>query len=281
MLMVPMQGTTTSKMKYLSLSIGLLIFLVGISPLSAQGVSSIAQGFQTSDSNIVAGAMVSLKTNTPNTVELSSSSNADALVGVVGDKSLLELSNGTSSVQIVTNGVTPTLVSDINGTVTTGDKITSSPIAGVGMKATTSAVVIGTAQANLATAKTGTRTITDKSGRTRDVKIGAIMLQVDKVFYEPQQNDSSYLPPAFQQLANSIAGRQVSPIRVVVAALLVILLFITITILLYSSVRASIISIGRNPLSENAVRKSLLEVGLTVIGVFAFTVIVIYLLLTV
>lgn len=279
--MAPLRQTTTSKMKYLSLSVGLLIFLLGISPLSAQGVSSIAQGFQTTDNNIVSGAIVSLKSNTPNTVELSSSSATDRMVGVAGDKSLLELSNGASSVQVVTNGVTPVLVSDINGDIKTGDKITSSPIAGVGMKATTSTVVIGTAQSNLANAKTGTRTVTDKSGKTRDVKIGAVSVQVDKVFYEPPQAENSYLPPAFQDIANSIAGRQVSPIRVVVAALLILFLFTAVIILLYTSVRASIISIGRNPLSENAVRKSLLEVGLTVIGVFAFTVIVIYLILTV
>src|SRR5206468_2227246 len=146
----------------------------------------------------------------------------DSMVGVVGDKSLLELSNGISSVQIVTNGVTPALVSDINGDVKTGDKITSSPIAGVGMKATSSTVVIGTAQANLANVKTGTRTITDKGGHARNVKIGAVSLQVDKVFYEAPQSENLYLPPAFQQLANSVAGRQVSAIRVVAAALLVL-----------------------------------------------------------
>lgn len=279
--MVPMRPTTSSKFKYLSLSVGVLVFLLGISPLSAQGVSSIAQGFQTTDTNIVSGALVSLKSNTPNTVELSNSETIDRLVGVAGEKSLLELSNGASGVQVVTNGITPALVSDINGEIRTGDKITASPIAGVGMRATASTVVIGTAQSNLSGSKTETRTVTDKSGKKKDVKIGAISVQVDKVFYEAPDDQSSFLPPAFQDIANSVAGRQVSPIRVLVAALLVLFLFGAVTILLYSAVRSSIISIGRNPLSENAVRKSLMEVGLTVIGVFAFTVIVIYLILTV
>lgn len=279
--MVPRRRTTTSKTKYLSLSVGLLVFLVGISPLSAQGVSSIAQGFQTQEGNIVSGAIVGLKGGSPNTVELSTSTTNDAMVGVAGDKSLLELSNGASSIQVVTDGITPTLVSNINGDVKTGDKITSSPISGVGMKATSSTVIIGTAQSDLSSAKTGTRTVTDKGGKTSDVKIGAISVQVDKVFYEPPTVENSYLPPAFQQIANNVAGRQVSPVRVIVAALLILFLFVSVTILLYSSVRASIISIGRNPLSENAVRKSLLEVGLTVVGVFAFTVIVIYLILTI
>lgn len=279
--MQPMRLTTISKIKYLSLGAGVVVFLLGISPLSAQGVSSIAQGFQTTDANVVAGALVSLKINTPNTVELSTNTTADQLIGVAGEKSLLELSDGQSSVHVVTNGITPALVSDINGEVKTGDKITASPIAGVGMKATTSTVVIGTAQANLSSIKSDTQTVTDKHGKKKDVQIGAIPMQVDKVFYEPIQEQSSYLPPAFQQIANSVAGRQVSPLRVLIAAVVIVFLFAAVTILLYSAVRSSIISIGRNPLSESAVRKSLMEVGLTVVGVLAFTVIVSYLILTV
>jgi hypothetical protein len=276
-----MRQKTFSKSKYLSLGVGLLLFLVGISTLHAEGASSIAQGFQTSDKNVVAGAIVSLKTNTPNTVELSTSTNVDSLTGVAGTKSLIELSNGDSGIQVVTSGVTQTLVSDINGTIKTGDKITASPIAGVGMKATSSTLVIGAAQANLASVKTETRTITDKNGKKKDVKIGAVPVQIDKVFYEAPSDQNTFLPPALQSFANGVAGHQVTAVRVLIAALLVLFLFATVTILLYSAVRSSITSIGRNPLSENAVRKSLLEVGLTVVGVLAFTVIVIYLILTV
>jgi hypothetical protein len=148
------------------------------------------------------------------------------------------------------------------------------------MRATSSTLIIGTAQADLSSVKTETRTITDKGGKKTQVKIGAIPVQVDKVFYEAPSDKNTFLPPAFQDFANTIAGHQVSPVRVLVAALLVILLFIAVTILLYSAVRSSIISIGRNPLSENAVRKSLVQVGLTVVGVLAFTIIVIYLILT-
>jgi hypothetical protein len=276
-----MRQKTFSKSNYLSLGVGLLLFLVGISTLHAEGASSIAQGFQTSDKNVVAGAIVSLKTNTPNTVELSTSTNVDSLTGVAGTKSLIELSNGDSGIQVVTSGVTQTLVSDINGTIKTGDKITASPIAGVGMKATSSTLVIGAAQANLASVKTETRTITDKNGKKKDVKIGAVPVQIDKVFYEAPSDQNTFLPPALQSFANGVAGHQVTAVRVLIAALLVLFLFATVTILLYSAVRSSITSIGRNPLSENAVRKSLLEVGLTVVGVLAFTVIVIYLILTV
>jgi hypothetical protein len=250
-----------------------------MSPLSAQGVSSIAQGFQTSDASVVSGALVSLK-DTPNTVELATPGNSQAIIGIAGSKSLIELSSGTGSVQVVTNGTTEALVSDINGKVKTGDRIAASPIAGVGMKATDSGVVVGTAQADLVNVTNSNETITDKKGKKVIVKIGSIPVQVDKVFYQAPTDTNSFLPPVLSDFASSIAGHQVSPIRIVAAALLIALLFVAVTILLYSSVHSSIISIGRNPLSEQAVHKSLLEVGLTIVGVLVFTIIVVYLILT-
>lgn len=271
---------TNSPKFYAGLGVGMLMLTLAVSSLTVQGASSIAQGFQTDDDNVVAGALVSLKKDSPNTVELGTAANIDRLLGVAGNDSLIELSNGTGSVQVVTNGETQTLVSDINGAVQTGDKITASPIAGVGMKAVTSTLIIGTAQSDLANADTETRTIKDKGGKQKTIKIGVVAMQVDKVFYEAPQDVSSFLPPVLQDFAASIAGHQVSPVRVMIAGLLVLMLFVVVTILLYSAVRSSIISIGRNPLSGQAVHKSLLEVGLAIIGVMVFTVIVVYLILT-
>jgi hypothetical protein len=260
---------------------GLVAFVLiwTMSSLSVQGASSIAQGFESDDPGTVPGALVSLKSGTANTVELSTVANTDRLLGVVGENSLIELSDGKSKLQVVTTGEAAVLVSDINGAVKTGDKITTSPVAGVGMKALTSTLVIGTAQANLASVEANTREITDKDGKKKSIKIGAIPLQVDKVFYEASQDQNSYVPPVLQDFANNLLGRPVSPIRVLLAAFLIAFVFVTVVVLVYSSIRSSIISIGRNPLSESAVRKSLLQVGLTVFGVLAFTVIVVYLIL--
>jgi hypothetical protein len=271
---------TNSKQKFIALGTGIFISLLGVSSLSAQGVSSIAQGFQTSDPNMVSGAIVSLKKGTPSAVELSNVTNLDQMIGVTGNKSVIELSSSSSGVQVVTNGVTPTLVSDINGDIKSGDKITASPIEGVGMRATNSTLVIGSALGDLSEVGKNTRTVKDKSGKSVEVHIGAVAVQVDKVFYEAPSDQNTFLPPSLQDFADGLAGHKVSPVRVVVAALLVVFLFAAVTILLYSAVRSSIISIGRNPLSESAVRKSLMQVGLTVTGIFVFTTIVIYLILT-
>jgi hypothetical protein len=214
-------------------------------------------------------------------VELSTVDNLDRMLGIAGENALIELSNDEGTVQVITTGEAFALVSDINGDVEIGDKITASPIAGVGMKALTSTLVVGTAQANLSSVETETRTVRDKEGNSRTVRIGALPVQVDKGFYNVAQGgQSSFVPQALQDFANSIAGRSVSPIRVMIAGLLILFMFITVAALLYSSVRSSIISIGRNPLSERAIHKSLLRVGVTVCGVMVLTLLIIYLILT-
>ena len=278
---LPMSYGHRKRNLLVGLAAATFMLVLAVSSIQVQGASSIAQGFKTDDPNIVVGAMVSLKNGTANTVELSTLDNTDRIFGVAGKNSLIELSSGDSgTIQVVTTGETDTLVSDINGEVKTGDKITSSPIAGVGMKALTSTFVIGTAQANLSSAQTETRTVKDTSGKEHTVKIGLIPLQVDKVFYEALQDRNSYVPPVLQNFANNLVGHPVSPVRIVVSSFLILFLFVSVTILLYSSIRSSIISIGRNPLSENAVRKSLIQVGLTAFGIMAFTVIVVYIILT-
>jgi hypothetical protein len=255
---------------------------VSIVPAHAQGNSSISQGFQTTNNNISSAALVGIQKDSSNAIELSATSNKDRMVGVVGDKPLIELSGGGSGVQVVTSGLTLALVSDINGKVVNGDKITASPIEGIGMKATESSMVVGTAQGDLSGVETETREVKTKGGTKQKVHIGLLPVQVSVAYYSvPEGAGASFVPSFLQDLANSVSGRNVSPVRVLVAALILLLLFVSITVLLYSAVRSSIISIGRNPLSESAVRKSLLEVGLTVGAVLLFATLVIYLVLTV
>lgn len=261
------------------ISVGVLL-LTPYSPILAQGNSAIAQEYQTSDDKVTVASLVSIHKDDASTIELSSIEHADRLVGIVGSEPLIALSDGGSGVQVVTSGLTLALVSDISGTVTSGDKITVSPIAGVGMKATEQTTVVGTAQAELNRADTEERTITDKSGKRVNVHIGLVPIQVGVGFFIPESaKKATFVPDFLQEMANTVSGRDVSPVRVLAAALIFLLLLISITVLLYSAVRSSIISIGRNPLSAAAVRKSLLEVGLAVFVILLFASGLIYLIL--
>ncbi len=251
-------------------------------PLRAQNDAAIAQSFQAdSITDMVAGALLSLKNDNSQTVQLATAGSADQLVGVVSQNPLLALSKSSqkATVQAVTNGITTVLVSDMNGSVRAGDKITASPIAGVGMLATESTQIIGTAQAALNTKNAATQTITDRGKKTHTVRIAQVPVQVSIAFY--QQPTSNFLPPFLQSLANSVAGRPVSLIRILLCAILLLAALVSIAILLYTSIRASITSIGRNPLAASAIRRGLLQVGGVTVMILVFSLLASYVALTV
>jgi hypothetical protein len=265
----------------LSLLVAPVLVLLSLSSASAaESTAAISQGFKTSENDLAAGALVSLTGGSQSTVQLSNTDRVNQLIGVIGDKPLIELSNNDKEVQVVISGTTLTLVSDINGDIKSGDKITASPINGVGMKANSSALVVGTAQSDLSAVTTTQKTINDKRGQPQTVKVGAVPVQVNVTYYVAPEDKNAFLPPFLQSIANSVAGKDVSPVRVLVSTLVLIFGFLSIAVLLYSSIRSSIISIGRNPLSEGAVRKSLFEVGATALGILLVMLIAIYLVLS-
>lgn len=258
----------------------ILLGIVGL-PAVAEAVSSeaIAQGFTTDTGRgaLVAGTIVSTKAGGQHKVELAATDTAKRLVGVVDKNPLVTISAANNEVAVVLSGTTSVLVSDINGGIKSGDKIATSPIAGVGMRASEDGQVIGTAQTDLTTSNAQTRTVTDNSSKKHTVHIGYIQLQVGVAFY--QAPDSSFLPPLIQNTVNSIAGRAVSLLRVIISGLLLLVGAITVTILVYSSIRSSMTSIGRNPLAAGAIRKSMYQVLLVAFGILAGTILGSYLVL--
>ncbi len=260
---------------------GIVIVAILAAPSSpVEGAASIAQGFQTNEANISTGALMSLKQGTPNHVELANTERVERLAGIVATKSLLELSDGSSTVQVVTSGLTVGLVSDINGEVRVGDHITASPMGGIGMKATENVIAVGSAQGDLKRSETTQQVVTNLAGEEQTIHIGAIPIQVNVAAFVVDGGTQSYGVPLFVQgAANIIAGHAVSPVRTIVAIVLLLLVFVTVGVMLRSAIRSSIISIGRNPLSETVVRKSLLEVGLAVTGIAFFGLVTIYLIL--
>lgn len=264
----------------LGLLIASIVGLFGSATVEAESTAAISQGFKTTETDLAAGALVSLTSGSQNTIQLSNTDRVNQLIGVIGDRPLIELSNNDKEAQVVISGTTLTLVSDINGDIKTGDKITASPINGIGMKANASSLVVGTAQSDLGAVTTTQKTVNDKRGQPQTVKIGAVPVQINVTYYVAPQDKNAFLPPFLQSLANSVAGKEVSAVRVLIASIVLVFGFISIAVLLYSSIRSSIISIGRNPLSEGAVRKSLFEVGATSLGILLVMLIAIYLVLS-
>jgi hypothetical protein len=271
-------------MKYKTVRIIAAVLVAGlpfvVSPLlRAQSSGAIAQGFTGSNDKgaIVAGALVSHKTNSQ-AVELATTETVDQLAGVVDQSPLLSISGNSSEVQVVLGGSTNVLVSDINGPIKSGDRITASPIAGVGMKATSTTRIIGVAQADFNTQKAETQNIADSHGASHTVKIGHVITQISLANY--QAPGSNFLPPFIQDIANNIAGRQVSIVRVLICTLIVIISFLSMAVFIFSSARSAMISIGRNPLAAAHIRQSLYQVGGITITAWGGALLACYLILT-
>jgi len=268
------------KKKRLWVVLSLMSFFLLMAPVvsAQQSSSSIAQGFQadTSVGEIVAGALVSIKVGTLRNIELATQNTADQMVGIVDKNPFVAISRENQETQVVLSGTTTVLVSDINGEVESGDKVTISPIAGVGMKATADSQVVGTAQSDFKA--TSTKKIDDKDGKAHDVRIGHVEIQVGIAYY--QAPGSNYLPPFIQNAANSLAGRPVSLVRILICSILLLLGFTTVIILVYTSVRSAMTSIGRNPLAAKAIRKGLYQVGAVSLIVVGGTLLASYLVLS-
>lgn len=220
---------------------------------------------------------MSLDANKAGSVILTSADNVHQLIGVVSNRPLVELGED-GNVRVITSGVTNVLVSDIAGEVKTGDKITASPILGVGQKANSSTMVVGTAQADLGSITTTQQTVTDASGVPHTVHIGLVPTQIDVAFFA-KTGEQTIVPGFLQEFANSIAGKQVGVVQLFIAILVILLAFVSVGVLLYGSVKSSIISIGRNPLSEHFVRKGLWQAAFTVFGILAASVTIVIFLL--
>jgi hypothetical protein len=273
----------TATIGWVSVVLGSTTMLFVSAPVFAQS-GAISQSYQTSSTSITQGTLLSLASKGSTVVVPAGTSNAASLVGVAASKPLVELSTGTSSsskqssVQVAVGGITEALVSNLNGAVYVGDKITASPVNGIGMKATAASEIIGIAQTNLSSVTTVTKSFAGTNGKTVGAKVGLLPIAVNVAYYSAAPaggSISAFVPPFLQSLANSIAGKEVSPLRVLIGAMTLILGFATIVIMLYTGIRNGVISLGRNPLAADALRKGMADILITAVGILMVTGVVV------
>ncbi|MBL8160055.1 hypothetical protein JNJ66_06390 [Candidatus Saccharibacteria bacterium] len=262
---------------------GLWLAALGILSLHLAPIAlantSITQGYNVKEP-LPIGSIVSIEKNTTDTVFAASTSNIANLLGVVinPESSLITLSNGQrSQVQVATSGTVPVLISDMNGKIARGDHITASPIPGVGMKATASVMVLGIVQGD---AGNGTvQSYKDKQGKEHKVTLGQVpvLLNVAYYFKEPEK---TIIPSAIQNVANALAGKAVSSTPILISAAIFLVTIIVVVSIIYSMIRSSIISVGRNPMSQSAIYRNLLHMSTLVLLILGGGFAAIYLVLT-
>lgn len=226
--------------------------------------AAISEAYKSND-KLVAGTLVILDDKAARTVNPATIERIDNLLGVViaPESALLNLSTSADSLQVATSGVAEILVSDDNGSIATGDRITASRIAGVGAKATQTGRVVGVAQADFNQDSKGAedQNVKFPDGTEKTVKVGRIPLLIDITTYNAGgAEEKTAIPKFIQDIAEAIAGKKVPTGKLIAGIIIIVLALVSVTVLLYGAVHSSIISIGRNPLSRHSIQRSLIEV---------------------
>jgi hypothetical protein len=100
------------------------------------------------------------------------------------------------------------------------------------------------------------------------------------VSYFYKQPDKTIIPAGIQNIANGIAGRKVDSLPILVSAGIFVIMLIVVVSIIYTMIRSSIISIGRNPMSQSAVYRDLIQLSALVLGILTVGVVAIYMVLT-
>lgn len=276
----PRHATTRRDVRYIPFLLAIMVISSLFLPLYAGAKTSISQSYATTD-KLSLGSIVSLKNNTTDQVVAASTYNIDSILGVVinDGSSILSLTNGKENqVQVATGELASVLVSNINGDIASGDQITASPIKGVGMKATNNTKVIGVAQ-DKPTNSNKEQFYTDSNGKQQPVVLGEVPILVNVSFFfkEPEK---TLIPSALQNIANALAGKQVSTLPIVISAAIFIITLIVVVSIIFTMIRSSIISVGRNPMSQSAIYRDLIQLSALVLAILTVGMIAIYLVLT-
>ncbi len=257
------------------------VILASFSLSAPAALATISQLYSTTD-QITTGNLIALDDKSSRQVGVADIKNSDRLFGVAVPLSITSdfIAPVDGQVLVATSGSADVIVSDLGGTIKVGDLIAVSQIPGVGQKATGKVRIIGTAQENFDEHSSGVvkRVVVDANG-THNIAIGRISVIIAVGTFS--KNDITQVVPGWvQSTSNALAGKSVAPIRVIIAAVILAISLISISILLYATVRSSIISIGRNPLSRGSVLRSLTQVIIVTLVILAVALGAMYLVLT-
>ncbi len=263
--------------------VGLFVALVTLAiSVSSARADTISQSY-TAQVAIPAGSLVSLQQGSSTQIVTADSSNTDNLLGVTvaAQASLVNLNPNNGNTLVVTSGNAAVLVSNINGDIAKGDSLTTSPIAGVAMKATAPGKIVGIATGNFSAGQASSRqNIVNKKGESSDVALGQVSANVMVGNYQNQPTLSGNgVISAVQAVATSTTGKSISTARALLALLVLLIAVVISVLILYTAVASSIRSIGRNPLSRHSILQSLIQVIIAVVVIMLSGFSIVYLII--
>lgn len=261
--------------------------LVLTAPLSAQAIAyGGVQGYA-AETPLGNGTIVELTGKNSNTVKTSTKKQLQNMFGVTIDRNLLPVTLSGKGLKnhvfVAVSGNYNVLVSTEAGPIAPGDYVTLSSVDGVAMKAgTEEKTVFGRANGSFDGNGVilSTTTLKDESGReSKRVQIGMVPVTIDIRSNPNEKSTKTDVPEFLERIGQAIAEKEVSPIRIYLSMAITAVSLIASIAVLYSGVRNSVISIGRNPMSKKSIFRALLEIILTSLLILIVGLFAVYLLL--
>jgi hypothetical protein len=264
-------------------ALALLSLLVGLSiagPISAQAVT---EGFN-ADAKLQRGMIVKVKKEDAKKVEPVTRESADQMHGVTvnANDAPVTLSDDGQKVFVATTGHYDLLVSDQAGAISTGDYVTISAIAGVGMKAgSKDAYVIGRALAAFDGKQnvTGASELKDSAGQTQKVNLGRVQVDITVARNPLLKGEDPNVPEFLRKATEAIAGKPVNAVRIYIGIVVFLISTLIAASLMYGGIKSALISVGRNPLARKRIIRSMFQVVVTGLIVFTIGLFGVYLIL--
>lgn len=262
------------------------LFFVSHSVQAADYGGGNVKGYAT-DTPLDFGTIVELTGEQADRVKVATQPEMQNMFGVVIDPAHLPVRVNNAAIEnetyVAVSGTYNTLVSTQGGVIEKGDHLTMSSINGILMKAgTEEPTVFGRAGVGFdgKGLTLGTSQIKDTKGNALNtVQLGSIPVTVDIKNNPNEQSTKTKVPDFLEQIGQAIAEREVSSFRIYLSMAIAAVSLITALIVLYSGVRNSIISIGRNPMSKKSIFWALIEIILTAILILIIGLFAVYLLL--
>jgi len=241
----------------------------------------------TADPSVQIGMIVALKAKDSDTVIPLKYENIHDMLGIVvpaGDAAIVLTPQQIKAQQVLvaTTGRHNVIVSNQNGPIKVGDYLTISAISGVGMKAGDGQEqIVGQAAADFSgnSGVIGSTKVTDTAGRTREVALGRIDVDLNISHNPLFQKQSDFVPGFLAKVASGIANKPVSVARIYTSMAVLLIAGILTGNMIYSGIRNGMIAVGRNPLSKKSIIKSLIQTVVAGLIVFVAGVFAVYLLL--
>lgn len=266
----------------------LLILALLISTSLAANISAatLSRDFF-SDEKLAKGTIVSLDQQASKVLK-SNFKNLHNMFGVVVEEGDISFKRQADQqiVAVANEGVMDTLVSTANGEIKSGDPITVRSVEGVGEKATQNGRIVGIAQDNFSAQSSNGKNFTiDQEGSKKDIVVGLLPVKLgvtDYTLSNPALGTASEQERNWiERIADSFAGKEVKPIALIAAGLVLVSGVFIATFLITSSSFASVISIGRNPFARKNIITSLIGLIALSVGIFASSIALAYLILRV